>query len=267
MNLPPADTPRVLVVDDDEGCRRAVSRVLAAEGLRAVPVPSLAAAKEALSRDPLAAVITELRLPDGEGVEALETARRIAPFIGRVMLTGAVDFQAVQDAVNRGAVHAFFTKPWDNESLARGVRGVLEQCRLARENAEMAARLADRNLALEALVHERTAALERAKRDLQTVFDAWEDPLALVTPDLQVLRANRAWAGAASLDVREAPGRTCHVALFRRSRPCEGCPVPEALRAGASAEAALGPDQRVQVRPLDLDGPVALCWYRRTGNP
>lgn len=267
MNPPPADTigPRVLLVDDDEGCRRAVSRLLAVEGLRAVPVSTLAAAKEALSGSPPAVVIAELRLPDGEGVEALETARRIAPFIGRVMLTGAVDFQAVQDAVNRGAVHAFFTKPWDNESLARGVRGVLEQCRLASENAEMAARLANRNLALEALVRERTVALERAKRDLQTVFDAWEDPLALVTPDLRVLRANRAWAGVASLDVREAPGQTCHVALFRRSSPCDGCPVSEALGTGSFVEAAISPTPwRVQARPLDLDRPLVFCRYVHT---
>lgn len=269
MTPPPADAtgPCVLLVDDDDGCRRAVTRVLAAEGMRVNPLSTLAAAKEALAGSPPAVVIAELRLPDGEGVEALETARRIAPFIGRVMLTGAVDFQAVQDAVNRGAVHAFFTKPWDNESLARGVRGVLDQCRLARENADMAARLADQNLALEALVRERTAALERAKRDLQAVFDAWEDPLALVTPDLRVLRANRAWAGVASLDVREAPGRTCHEALLRQSRPCEGCPVSGALGTGTSVEAAIGPAPwRVQACPLDLDRRAVLCRYLRAGT-
>ncbi len=266
---PPPDAPRILLLDDDEGCRRAVARVLAIEGLRAVPVASLAEARTVLSDSPPpAAVVVELRLPDGEGVEALEEARRVAPFTGRVMLTGVVDFQAVQDAVNRGAVQAFFTKPWDNESLVRGVRGVLEQCRLARDNAEMAERLADQNRALEALVRERTAALERAKRDLQAVFDAWEDPLALVAPDLHVLRANRAWAAQASLDVREVPGQVCHEALFGRSSPCDGCPVSEAVQSGAPIEAALGPTPwRVQARPLDLGHRAVLCRYLRARGP
>lgn len=269
MTSPPADAPRILLVDDDEGCRRAVARVLAVEGLWSVPVASLAEAREVLSASPPpAAAVVELRLPDGEGVEALELARRVAPFTGRVMLTGVVDFQAVQDAVNRGAVHAFFTKPWDNESLVRGVRGVLEQCRLARDNAEMAGRLADQNRALEDLVRERTAALERAKRDLQAVFDAWEHPLALVAPDLRVLRANRAWAAQASLDVREVPGRICHEALFGRSSPCDGCPVYEVLETGAPVEAGLiGSPWSVQARPLDLEGRAVLCRYVGNGTP
>ncbi len=261
-----SESPSVLVVDDDEGCRRAVARVLAADGLRVEAVSTLAEAREILTQSRPSAVVVELRVEDGEGVEALEAARCADPFIGRVMLTGAVDFLAVQDAVNRGAVHAFFTKPWDNETLVRGVRGVIEQCRLARENHEMALRLRDQNRALEALVAERTRALERAKRELQMVFDAWEDPLALVTPDFRVLRANRAWAEEAALDVREAPGRFCHEALFRRVCPCENCPVQEGVRIGVVEGRDSSTRWSVWVRPLSLEEPGVLCWYRRTEN-
>lgn len=261
----------ILLVDDDAGCRRAVARVLSSSGLGILHAASLVEAREVLLRDRVDAVVSEVRFPDGEGVVVFETAREANPFVGRVILTGAVDFRAVQDAVNRASVHAFFTKPWDNESLLRGILGVLDRCRLERENAQMAARLADRNLALEALVRERTAALERAKADLQAIFDAFEEPMALVTQDLRVLRANRAWALSASLDVREVVGRTCHLALFRRPSPCEGCPVTLAWATGRTIETEIHRGSwRVHAHPLPLSvsGPekTLFCRYSRVGS-
>jgi len=256
----------ILVVDDDEGCRRAVARLLATAGYRVTAVGSVAAALDAIDHATLDAVLTELRLPDGDGVGVLDRVRQAKPFAARVMLTGVVDFLAVQDAVNRGAVHAFFTKPWDNESLLQGVRGALEQVRLARENAEMSARLADQNRVLEALVVERTHALERAKQELQAVFDVEADPLALVTGEYAVVRANRAWAREAGLDVREVPGRTCHEALFRESHPCEGCPVPSARRSGSAAVAVVQRRFRVQARPVEVRDRLGLVLCRYSAS-
>ncbi len=82
---------------------------------------------------------------------------------------------------------------------------------------------------LEERVLERTRLLMRAKRTWEATFDAISDPLALVDPQLRIIRTNRAHAEAAGTDVRTSPGQLCHEVLFGRNRPCEGCPAKRAL--------------------------------------
>jgi two-component system NtrC family sensor kinase len=262
--------PRILVADDDEGCRRAVARLLRQAGMEADAVGSIADARAAIGSRVHACVVAELQLPDGAGVELLESLRSSEPDIGRVLLTGSVDYVALQEAVNRAGVHAFFAKPWDAAAVAQGVRGALEQCRLARENRTLVARLADRNAELAGLVVERTAQLERAKRELEAVFDAWDEPIAIVSDGHEVLRANRAYGSPAGLGVREVPGRRCHEVRFARAEPCAGCPMPSARGSGGPAVAAVATadgDVEVEAKPIAV-GPhgACLCRYRAAGG-
>jgi len=258
--------PTILIVDDDAGCRRAVCRCIEFGGMNTIATDSLTAAAAALEEHCPACILTEFRLPDGSGVDFLSKAGASHEHVGRVMLTGVVDFAAVQEAVNRGAVHAFFTKPWDNDALVQGVRAVFEQCRLSRENVEMMRRLEDHNRRLEETVRVRTGQLEHAKSELEAVFDSWTEPVALVDESFSVLRANRAWADRAGISVREVPGRTCHEALFQSGSRCAGCPLAEGGAFGRPSQGHIEGDGiafDVSARPIDLDRPgrVALCRY------
>lgn len=261
--------PVVLVVDDDPGCLRAVRRSLEYAGMGTVAAADLAQAREALEKHDPACVIIEFRLPDGQGVEFLTRARESVEHLGRVMLTGVVDFLAVQEAVNQGSVHAFFTKPWDNNGLIQGVRGVIEQCRLARENSEMMRQLSDHNRALEATVQERTRQLEQAKTELEAVFDSWDEPMAIVDQRFTVLRANAAYSRQAGLSVREVPGRLCHEALFHRDSPCSGCPLGSEGTDGNPMDGRIegeGHGWRIMTRPMGITrrpGQAMLCRYER----
>ncbi|NOZ01024.1 MAG: response regulator [Deltaproteobacteria bacterium] len=259
--------PTVLVVDDDPGCVRAVGRILDYAGFATTACRTLDEARAALEGSLKACVITEFRLPDGQGVDFLSHARGLDEHMGRVMLTGVVDFLAVQEAVNQGSVHAFFTKPWDNDSLVQGVRSVLEQCRLARANAEMMVRLSDQNRALEATVRERTGQLEQAKRELEAVFDSWDDPVSIVDDRLRVVRANRAFAAQAGIEVTRVPGSVCHEILFGDETPCPDCPLARGDYGDGPREGVIRSKDRswrLATRPLDLgrDGRAFLCRYR-----
>ena len=253
----------VLVMDDDAAVSRAVRRALACEGLESRTVHSVSDARLAVAELQPACVITEVHLPDGSGVDFLHWLRESDPYTGRVVLTGMVDFLAVQDAVNRGAVHAFFTKPWDTTTLVHGIRSVLEQGRLGRENADLALCLKRRNEELAARVQDVSRYLDIAKRELEAVFDAWDTPLALVSPGLLVMRANLAFAGRAGIPVQQVPGRPCHELLFGNSEPCPACPVHESIR---SRRMVIGRARNLIVTAMPVDahrveGPATLCRY------
>ncbi len=260
--------PRILVLDDDEGCARSVRRGLERAGFAVETAASLSAARATLAGGAFSCIVTEFHLPDGPVVDLLCELRAASADVGRIVLTGSADYVALQDTVNRAGVHAFFAKPWDAAQLLQGVRGTLEQCRLARENRALIALLARHNAELAEQVAERTRQLERAKRELESVFDAWEQPLALVDSAHHVLRANLPYGRRAGLGVREVPGRACHLVRFDREDPCPDCPMIEARASRHPASANLDANTVVEARPLavDRDGTVCLCRYVRTGE-
>lgn len=260
-------TPRILLVDDDEGCVRAVSRLLARSGMGVYAVGSVANALEALSREAYDCVITEVMLPDGSSMSLLEYLRDHYPDTGRVILTGAMDYVAIQDAINRGGVHAFYAKPWEAAELIRGVQGVIERCRLSIENRLLLKRLEDRNAELERLVTERTAQLEKAKRELEAIFDAADEPVAVVSAEHEVIRANRAYARAAGLDMRSVPGRKCYEVLLCRDSPCPTCPIKVGLDSPVTVTIVYGERAyKLEMRPFRASREDAyLCHYFEKG--
>jgi response regulator RpfG family c-di-GMP phosphodiesterase len=63
------------------------------------------------------------------GTEFLSRVKQLYPETIRIVLSGYTDLQSVTDAINRGAIYRFLTKPWDDESLRVQIR---EAFRVAR---------------------------------------------------------------------------------------------------------------------------------------
>ena len=72
-----------------------------------------------------------------EGTQFLEKARAITPETVRFLITGYADINAISDAVNRGAVHRFITKPWDNDDLLEMIKSGLQYYELVVENRNL----------------------------------------------------------------------------------------------------------------------------------
>ncbi len=79
-------------------------------------------------------------------------------------------------------------------------------------------------------------ALSQGKMEWEHTFDAIPDTIAILDPSLTVLRTNRALARVAGLHPREVVGRRCHEVLYRRTEPCEGCPLPGVFATGEQVE-------------------------------
>ncbi len=151
----PEPKPRVLVLDDEVHVLKALDRSLGAEGFE---IQTTTDAADALARLPggVDVVVSDYRMPRTDGLTFLEEVGRRAPGARRILLTGHADIQALAKAINRGAIHRLFLKPWDHLDLVTALREESRQGRLAAQADELR-RLADR----------RTHELELARRLLK----------------------------------------------------------------------------------------------------
>jgi DNA-binding NtrC family response regulator len=122
----------VLVVDDEPSLRVTLSVLLRREGFQVTAVDGAAAARQALEREMYDVVITDLRLQDGDGREVVQTARRLYPDTGVIVLTAYGSIGSAVEMIKLGALD-YLTKPVDPEELLLAVRKTLERQALRRE--------------------------------------------------------------------------------------------------------------------------------------
>ena len=118
-----ADRVNVLFVDDDPLVLRAVARAAS----DSVSVSTACCAVEALSlleTSPVDIVVSDMELPDFDGIELLSRVRRSHPRTIRMMLTGSPTLDRAINAINEGELHRFFVKPLDLDVFARVVGGL-----------------------------------------------------------------------------------------------------------------------------------------------
>lgn len=108
---------RILVVDDEADLLATYERLLRRHGYAVVPVGSREAALGAVRSGRPALVITDLRLPDGDGLDVVHAARAAAPPTPVIVVTGFPTAQARQATLAAGA-SAFLPKPFSSSELA-----------------------------------------------------------------------------------------------------------------------------------------------------
>src|SRR6185437_11679234 len=127
----------VLIVDDDATIRRALGDALAAGGYEVNAVESAAAALSAAARQKPDVILSDVRMPDMDGLELLRTLRERLPSLPVVLMTAFDDMPTVVEAMKHGAVE-FLVKPLDLDDLQRSLDRVVEDAARRREPAAQA---------------------------------------------------------------------------------------------------------------------------------
>lgn len=110
---------RILLVDDEQPILDAYRRVLRGRYDLDVADSAVAALQMIKKQGPYAVVISDMRMPNMNGVQLLSLLRQSDPDMVRIMLTGNADQKTAIDAVNKGEVYRFLTKPCDRDTLQR----------------------------------------------------------------------------------------------------------------------------------------------------
>lgn len=108
-----------------------------------------------LEENEMQIIITDQRMPGMTGVEFLETIIGKYPEPMRLLLTGYADLNAVIDAVNKGKIFHYLSKPWNEEELDKTMQRALEVYNKRKEEQEITDKLTVSNDQLEFLLRQK----------------------------------------------------------------------------------------------------------------
>jgi len=157
------EVENILVVDDEEAIREVVSTMLESKGYHCTAVSNGRAAQDQVKRTTPDLVLSDMIMPEMDGIKLLEWLRQYDPEVPVIMVTAIHDISTALEAIRRGA-YDYILKPFEKDQLFLGVGRALQHRRLIMEN-----RTYQRNL--EQLVEERTAQLTGAIAQLEQSYD------------------------------------------------------------------------------------------------
>lgn len=117
----------VLLVDDDQLLLNSLKRSLHQEHYAIRTATSAEAALEILSGIEVDVIVSDQCMPGMSGTDFLAMAHEKYPETLRIMLTGKPELNTAMDAINRGQIYRFFTKPCNAIDLALSIREALQQ--------------------------------------------------------------------------------------------------------------------------------------------
>ncbi len=129
-------TPTILYVDDEQDNLVSFKAVFRRQ-YNILIAESAAEALEILSKEAIGLVISDQRMPKMTGVELFEKIKDLYPDTIRMVLTGYSDMQAIIDAINKGNVYQYISKPWQADELKVIIQNALETHDLRRKNREL----------------------------------------------------------------------------------------------------------------------------------
>jgi len=220
---------KVLFVDDESNVLDAIRTSLHKRFDVSTAIGALNGLNILHSAGPFEVVVSDYMMPVMNGIEFLSKAKELYPNTTRIMLTGNASLDTAIEALNKGIVFRFLTKPCRPEELANAVTAGLEQYRL---------KIAD-----------------IAQKEWERTFDAVPDLISLIDTNHGIIRANRSMKEKLAHSYDNIIGRTCYELMHGMSSPPLFCPHTKLLISGnseqcAATEASFGGIFDITVTPL-----------------
>ncbi len=115
---------RILIVDDDDGVRENLAELFQVVGYSVVTAGSAPEAMGKLAHHDVDLLLTDYRMPGPNGVELIESARRVKPGLRAILMTAFGDSFTEIESVRRGAI-GYVNKPFEADEITNLVSRIL----------------------------------------------------------------------------------------------------------------------------------------------
>lgn len=168
----------LLFVDDEANILSALKRLFRPFGYRIFTAEGGAQGLEILEREAIDLVVSDMRMPEMNGAQFLEKVRAKWPETVRILLTGYAEIGATIDAINKGQIYRYVSKPWEDNDITLIVKHALQQKVLEKEKLRLEEltrkqndELKDLNANLEAKVRARTEEVRQTMQFLEAAHE------------------------------------------------------------------------------------------------
>lgn len=184
------NTKSILYVDDEEDNLTVFKSTFRRE-FKIHLAKSGAEGMEILKNNEVQLIITDQRMPEMTGIQFLESVIPDYPDCIRMILTGFSDVEAIIEAINKGRVYRYITKPWNKDELRLTINNAFENFELKEKNKNLIEELKETNEQLEHKVIERTQKIEAQKNEMtdsiryaKRIQNALHPPCELISDNL-----------------------------------------------------------------------------------
>ncbi len=172
----------ILVVDDENLILKIISDILVKEGYKVKTSFNCNKALQLLKEDSFHVVLTDIRMPEKNGIDLLSEIKAFNPDIPVILMTGYASLVTAVEAVHHGAFD-YLTKPLDYDKLKSIIKHAVDKYDLFRENKRLVAELKELNESLELKVRERN-------RDLENILNGTYESIITTDKELTIKSAN-----------------------------------------------------------------------------
>ena len=190
----------ILIVDDENMVTKTLSMLLGLEGFsNVVTFNSPFEALDYLKENEVDLIISDFIMPQMNGIDFLENAKKLQKDTSTILLTGYADKENAIRAINEIGIFKYIEKPWDNNNLIINIKNALTQTRLKKELDKkieeleiVNKKLENYSKDLEETVQKRTLELMQANTKLNAVITNCADGIILFNQDMKINELNNA---------------------------------------------------------------------------
>lgn len=168
----PESRGNLLFVDDEVNILKSLRRLFRRAGYTIFTAEGGAEGLQVLADESIDLVISDMRMPEMDGAEFLGKVSEQFPHVMRLLLTGFADLNSTVEAINKGNIFKYISKPWEDNDIKLSVEHALEYKNMQELIRKQNAELKDLNANLEQKVKDRTEELRKAHDSLKKSYSA-----------------------------------------------------------------------------------------------
>lgn len=166
----------ILFIDDEKNILTALKRLCSYEEYNVYTANNGAEAIDILKNNDIWVIVTDMQMPEMNGIELLQQVRELRKDAVRMVLSGYSDNELILNAINKGHIWRYLTKPWNDQDLLITIKNAFEYYEKKVEVKKLLAEVEQKNLELKEFndkleneVKKRTTQLENEKEVMKMI--------------------------------------------------------------------------------------------------